>query len=31
MENKEVIGNRQHGFTKGKQRLLNLINFSDGA
>lgn len=31
MENKEVIGNSQHGFTKGKQCLLNSIIFSDGA
>lgn len=31
MENKEVTGNRQHGFTKGTNIFLrNLVTFDDG-
>lgn len=31
MENKEVVGGDQHGFTKGKPCLANLVVFCDGA
>ncbi|RMC07385.1 hypothetical protein DUI87_16850 [Hirundo rustica rustica] len=30
MENKEVVGDRQHGFIKGKSCLINLMAFRKG-
>jgi len=30
MENKELIGDSQHGFTKGKSCLINVAAFCDG-
>jgi len=30
MDNKEVIWDREHGFTRGKSCLTNLVSFYDG-